>query len=404
MHSLKNIIRKWIYQKLDKEESSIRQEFDSLKAQHKELQSELSSLANRISIETANSGSLLQKKFFLLLTCQEYLHQYHTKQRTKDYTDHYVSYCYEAPVGLSNIGDYIQTIATEEAIRHCVGNNVEQVKFETVQRNRLTSHQGGTCVMQGWYEHQQLTFLPGPDTRPVWVGTHFCSEAREMIRCLLENSSSLHFKDIGCRDKSTMAFCQSLGITAYFSRCLTLTLPKRNTIEAQNANTVYIVDCTDEIIEYLPTDIKKEAKILSQRNYKFESWMDWRQSRTVAEQLLSEYKQNARLVVTTALHCAQPCLAMGIPVVFIHPEYNEEDRFSSMDGILKQYSLKDLKEGKVRFDEDAPDIEDLKIALLCNLGLSLKENLSDEEKHEITKVRAFIEQYNSISNHNENTT
>ena len=88
---------------------------------------------------------------------------------------------------------------------------------------------------------------------------------------------------------------------------------------------------------------------------------------------------------------------MGIPVVFIHPKYNEEDRFSSMDGILKQYSLNDLKEGKVRFDENAPDIEDLKFALLRNLGLSLKENLSDEETQELTEVRAFIEQYNILT-------
>ena len=68
-----------------------------------------------------------------------------------------------------------------------------------------------------------------------------------------------------------------------------------------------------------------------------------------------------------------------------------------MDGILKQYSLNDLKEGKVRFDENAPDIEDLKFALLRNLGLSLKDNLSDEEAQELTEVRAFIEQYNILN-------
>ena len=396
MLSIKNTIRKWIYSTLDKEESPIRQGFDSLKTQYNELQSELSSIINRISIENANPNSLLHKNHFYQHICQEYLHQYHTKQKTKDYTDHYVSYCYEAPMGVANIGDYIQTIATEEAIRQCVGNNSKQVKFETVQRNRLTSHQGGTCVMQGWYEHQQLTFLPGPDTRPVWVGTHFCYDARKMIECLYENSS-IRFKDIGCRDKSTMAFCQSLGMTAYFCRCLTLTLPKRNAVETQNANRVYIVDCPDKILSYLPTSIKDGAKILSQRNCKFESWMNWQQSRIAAEQLLAEYRQHARLVVTTALHCTQPCLAMGIPVVFIHPKYNEEDRFSSMDGILKQYSLNDLKEGKVRFDENAPDIEDLKFALLRNLGLSLKENLSDEETQELTEVRAFIEQYNILT-------
>lgn len=106
---------------------------------------------------------------------------------------------------------------------------------------------------------------------------------------------------------------------------------------------------------------------------------------------------HAKLVITTALHCAQPCLAMGIPVVFVNPNYSEEERFSSMDGILKQYSLNDLKDGKVIFDEIVLDIEDLKSALLRNLGLSLKEYLSEEEALELTKVRAFIEHYNILN-------
>lgn len=36
----------------------------------------------------------------------------------------------------------------------------------------------------------------------------------------------------------------------------------------------------------------------------------------IARHLLSWYRDQARLVITTRLHCALPRLAMGIPVVF----------------------------------------------------------------------------------------
>ena len=278
-----------------------------------------------------------------------FLHEYYGKQSYGDYTTHYISYYYAPDCGYINLGDYIQTIATEEAIKRAASIGHQSVSFEYVLRSSLTNHCGGTCVMQGWYEHQQLTFLPGPDTRPVWVGTHFCSDTRAMLKRLFAYSR-IHYNDLGCRDKSTMRFCQSLGISAYFSRCLTLTLPKRAVPEAEKAKTIYIVDCTDEIIDFLPTSLKEGAKFISQRTYNYASWKDWRQCRTAAENLLEEYKAQAKLVITTALHCAQPCLAMGIPVVFINPDYNEEDRFSSMDGIIKQYSIKELKEGHIVFE------------------------------------------------------
>lgn len=67
-----------------------------------------------------------------------------------------------------------------------------------------------------------------------------------------------------------------------------------------------------------------------------------------------------------------------------------------MDGILKQNSFNNLKKGKVKFDENITDIEDLRYALLRNLSLSLKENLSDEEAQELKEVRTFIEQYNIL--------
>lgn len=371
---------------VEKEREKMQKEISVLSEQ---MLNSVRQIVKEVVDETVKKNHLSAKKFHAV---SSFLRRYYEKKHLGDYKTHFVSYYYEAPCGVANLGDYIQTIATEAAIREYCANTGHEVIFESVLRSSLTDHSGGTCVMQGWYEHQQLTFLPGPDTRPVWIGTHLCADTRKLVKCLYD-SSSIRFSDVGCRDRSTMAFFQTLGTTAYFSRCLTLTLPRRNDLESQNADTIYLVDCFDEMMDYLPEFIKKGAKRISQRNYPFNDWKDWRQCREAAVSLLDEYRKHAKLVVTTALHCAQPCMAMGIPVVFIKPGYNEEDRFSSMDGLITLYSFEDLKKGRIRFDVKALFFEDLKSALLRNLALSLKESLSDKEVQEKINIRTFIEQY-----------
>lgn len=320
-----------------------------------------------------------------------FLYRYYAKKADND-TNHYIAYYYGTDGNIYNIGDYFQTIATEKAISLCQGH---LCKFVYVHRNQLIDHLGGTCVMQGWYEHEDLGFLPGDDTRAIWIGTHFADSTCKSLSLLFKQSSYRPY-DVGCRDKSTLEFCKSWGISSYFSRCLTLTLPKRSDKDANNAHDVYLVDCSEEVISLLPKEIIEHSKIIHQRKFIREPWQSWMICREAAEKLLDEYKYHARLVITTALHCAQPCIAMGIPVVFINPEYNERERFSSMDGILPQYTKQDLRNGKVNFKPQPLNIEDLKVAMLTNLRLSLKEKRNIDEERELKKNRETIEMFNIL--------
>ena len=325
-------------------------------------------------------------------TVNRFLFKYYSKHKNNSNVNYYVSYYYPTLGNIYNVGDYIQTIATEKAILSCCN---ERCSFVHVQRNQLIEHSGGTCIMNGWYEHDDLGFLPGDDTRAIWIGTHF-NETICNCLSLLFKSSSYRLYDVGCRDKTTLEFCRQHKIPSYFSRCLTLTLPRRTTEETLNADTVYIVDCPNKILALLPKAIRDVAKIIYQRKHVREPWQPWQTCRETAERLLDEYRQHARLVVTSALHCAQPCIAMGIPVVFINPGYKERCRFSSMDGLIPQYTKKDLKNGKIDFNPIAPDIEELKVAMLTNLYLTLKEKRSPEENKELSNVRKIIGEFNLI--------
>jgi hypothetical protein len=342
--------------------------------------------------EIGNRWDTLDEKLIHQSIVNRFLNRYYTKIANND-TKHYVLYYYGTFGNVCNIGDYFQTIATEKAISFCQDH---PCKFVYVQRNKLIEHSGGTCVMQGWYEHGDLGFLPGDDTRAIWVGTHFTNSTCKSLSLLFKQSSYRPY-NVGCRDKSTLEFCREWGISSYFSRCLTLTLPKRSEEEAAKADVVYLVDCSEEIISLLPNDITTNAKIIYQRKFIREPWQPWMICREAAENLLDEYKYHAQLVITSALHCAQPCIAMGIPVIFINPEYNERERFSSMDGILPLYTMQDLKNGKVDFNPKIIDIEALKVAMLTNLKLSLKKERSIEEEMNLKRVRKSINSFNVLN-------
>ena len=111
---------------------------------------------------------------------------------------------------------------------------------------------------------------------------------------------------------------------------------------------------------------------------------------------MNKYRDEARLVITTALHCAAPCTAMGIPVVLISETINNI-RFSTLDGIIKIYSIDDLKQGNINYSVQAPNIEDLKTLMIKNVDLTIKQvfdaSVSDEY---LCDIREKIENYKII--------
>ncbi|WP_348518297.1 hypothetical protein [Campylobacter sp. CCS1377] len=63
--------------------------------------------------------------------------------------------------------------------------------------------------------------------------------------------------------------------------------------------------------------------------------------------LLKRYENEAKLVIAIALHCASPCTAMGIPVVLLADNYNEQKtRFGALKGIEKFIPYKICKSKK----------------------------------------------------------
>ncbi|MDD6055235.1 MAG: polysaccharide pyruvyl transferase family protein [Helicobacteraceae bacterium] len=242
--------------------------------------------------------------------------------------------------------------------------------------------------MQSWFS-DSLRFLPSAHLFPLFIGTHLIDKAQRFL--LYFNSIyPAYFKDkeIGCRDLYTLDFCKKMGFNAYFSRCLTLTLPKRE--ETKEQNQIFLTNLEEHHIALLPQHIKQNAIKINQREVKLEDSYSEESYFNKAQETLDLYKNKAKLVITSALHCAAPCVAMGIPTILIAKDEENFTRFSALDGILKIHTEKDLKEAK-NYEVESKNIESLKQAMLKNLRLSINKLCKKEvDLKELQEIREFI--------------
>lgn len=119
------------------------------------------------------------------------------------------------------------------------------------------------------------------------------------------------YQPIGCRDYRTVTILKKYGIVSYLNGCITSLLPLRKNT---NADRIYCVDVEDDILKYMPKNIRKDAEFKSHMYYTSSLSEN---SEIIAKRVINEYKEKAKLIITSRLHCALPCSAMGIPVIMV---------------------------------------------------------------------------------------
>jgi hypothetical protein len=205
----------------------------------------------------------------------------------------------------SNLGDQIQSLAMEQFLPSV------DAKFDRDYLREINNREKHLLIMQGWFSHFPDKCFPPPDSIiPVFFGFHI-TDWNESIEYFLRPQSIDYLKmhePIGCRDKKTMEMLNEKGVNAFYSKCLTLTFPKR--LKEPQQGKCFVVDVEKEI---LPEIISNNAIYVSRITNPI--WGD-EIKKLMAIKLLNLYRENASLVITKRLHCALPCIAMGIPVVF----------------------------------------------------------------------------------------
>ena len=253
-----------------------------------------------------------------------------------------------------NIGDDIQAYATARFL--------PQVDYfidrETIDSFTPDDGEPVAVIMNAWYMWHKWNWPPSKYIYPLMIGFHYADH--ELANQWYGSPVKFEFLSgagadylnaygpVGCRDNFTLNVLRERGINAYFSGCLTLTLPK---MPERDDKGTYIcaVDVAkagrDKLHEML--DGKIEIREFSHLRDRDEQ-ISWEDRKETVKALLTVY-QNARCVVTRRLHCALPCLAMGVPVLLVRGD-EDDTRFDPYYNWLHYATLDDFLNDNYDFD------------------------------------------------------
>lgn len=276
-----------------------------------------------------------------------------------------------------NIGDYIQSVAQEQFFEQTVCY-VEREHLDTFHATERVN-----VIMNGWFMWHPENFPPSGIINPLFISFHLVPHIADRFLTPKTISYLKKYEPIGARDLGTRDLLEQHGIKSYFSGCLTLTLGLKYKSNKHN-DIVYFVDPFYHIIgeeegygrlrklykilclsirhfkslrklnkiftaeyitsiyqysktlnnwicclsfyniyaKYFEDDILFNAKYLT-HDLPQSLFKDEDDKMQYARDLIGKYA-NAKLVVTSRLHCALPCLATETPTIFVSSEELEE--------------------------------------------------------------------------------
>ncbi len=269
-----------------------------------------------------------------------------------------------------NIGDDIQSIATSHLLPFF---------HDYIDRDRLASFRDEegrhVVVMNGYFLENLSEWPPSSDIYPIFSGFHIARKAREVMA--RHRKYFRKYEPVGCRDQGTANFLESLGIRTEITHCATLTLPRRE--RSPKNGKLVIVDCDD--IRF-PKSVKKNHVLLTHRispAYSFQTRMQ------MAQELLDFYRDEAGVVVTSRIHCAMPCAAMGVPVIFFGDSNDYRQHIIKEIGLTihslrlarKSNPLSRLYRHQVNWSGETVDLEARKAAIRDFIARKLEGLISN---------------------------
>lgn len=269
-----------------------------------------------------------------------------------------------------NIGDYIQSVAQEQYWNY-IDCYVEREKLASFYSKEKTN-----LIMNGWFMWNAEQFPPSDSINPFFISFHLSPSVSSR---LLTPASIAYFKKyepIGCRDIDTQKILESHGIKCYFSGCLTLTLNlkysnnlpsgkiiiadpyfeiggsknfsqakrlgillKESLLYPKTISKIKALYCKNrEYVQGVRGFIRKWIEAAS-LHYTYSSFladdvllnatyvshivdqtgMDEDGKMELAKQYIKMYG-SAKMVITSRIHAALPCLSLNTPVIFCTTE------------------------------------------------------------------------------------
>lgn len=222
----------------------------------------------------------------------------------------------------ANFGDDIQSYA---AARQLPGVDyvLDREHLDTFAE---ISKEPVAVIMAAWWMWQKWNWPPADNIIPLMTSMHINNDdiwhgASPVSDEWTKGIGGEYLKaygPLGARDLFSLDFFRERGIDAYFSGCITLTLPRQKQT-ADAGSYICLVDLDKQVEDRIQklvqgTDLKIVKMSHNCKNSNLEE--DWPARVEKVEKYLTLY-QNARCVITRRLHVSLPCLAMEVPVLAI---------------------------------------------------------------------------------------
>ncbi len=293
-----------------------------------------------------------------------------------------------------NLGDCIQSLAVENIYKKA---GIDPKELLLINRDEVRSYGGpkAALIMQGWFaDYANVFHFPlSKNILPIFIGFHLNPVNHTREKFIWRNiiPEIKRFEPVGCRDRNTRNFLLKLGIKAYFSACLTLAFDKREEAYVNNGKT-FIVDLDKNALSCIPQQILDKSDFSISHRYYFDEYpltdKGAEDFEMKARETLRRYKSEANLVITSKIHAAMPCIAMGIPVIFI-TDNPDNERFDVIDGIIPVYHCKDINQ--INWAPKAAEITELKNAIVENAVAQIKKLQNKGGDAEALLCRAKLE-------------
>lgn len=225
-------------------------------------------------------------------------------------------------VKYGNIGDYIQSLAALQYLpNNCIPNFVDRdnIEFYNNSKSKII------LIMNSWNAIKKGNQKVPNIIYPIYISYHI-SNANSINSTSINNLKK--YQPIGCRDKYTEKALIKKGIDAYFSSCLTTTLDISFAVEDfERTNDIIFINYKFGMMPLADKFIKSLKKydfnkiIYINHMYILKNYTHLERFK-LAKKFIDRYAK-AKLVISTRIHGALPCLALNTPVIFINKRYDK---------------------------------------------------------------------------------
>lgn len=261
-----------------------------------------------------------------------------------------------------NFGDNLQFMAIDYLYSVFLPDTQEVVKL---QLNEIRDYRGEDIILPLNWNLFDRAFMDGnridisENILPVFLGMTIESYAYKESFFNDYNIAYLkRHEPIGCRDAHTVDVLRQYHIRAYLNGCLTSVFPKREKI-AQNR--IVFVDVPIGLLPYIPEGMKGQYEVMTQQHY-FDQSVSVENVLDKVKAQYRKYAEEAGLVVTSRLHVASPCMAMGIPVIFVKDRIDA--RFGWLDAYIPLYDREHFD--RIEWNPRPIEYEDKKEVIIQN--------------------------------------